>query len=447
MSDLAYHRAAPNKAPNTPKTLGRLHRGLAFAPDQSGWAIGVLALGALLAGLAQNVLLTYSSFGGFNLMDDVCISLMFLVALARLAHRFTVPALLSVVWIVACLIALWRTVDESLIPGDSAFFLFRQVCMPVLVIVSGLVMTRREWRWVLFAVVAISILNTAYIALESLGIRLIDPTPFARLSKTAIYPNGLPGYYMSFDLAGELAVRAGGLFLNPPTTGIATGAAAVIAFHAFRSRWRNLLVLALGLATIATISRAGILLMLIGIAGPWVARKLHPLVALPVLGIPVLMAGNNIADLGNSDSHVDGLTVGIEHAFESIIGRGFGYVGNFAGKAGELQEASESLSGIAFSAAGLVPLGIYAVALATAVRSLLRQSDRWENYLVIGALVIAMLAETAGSMNATVPMWLLVGTAFGSSLRNSNTKDSSAPPQPRPHGQQNKPGVPNEVPL
>ncbi|MGJ3189252.1 hypothetical protein [Paenarthrobacter sp. FR1] len=424
-------------------------RGLSFTPDQAGWLIGVLALGALISGLAQNILLTYSSFGGFNLMDDLCISLMFMVALTRLAHRFNVPALLSVVWIVACLIALWRTVDESLIPSDSAFFLFRQVCMPVLVIVCGLVMTRREWRWVLVAVMGISLLNAAYIGLEVLGIRLVDPAPFALLSKTAMYPNGLPGYYMSFDLAGELAVRAGGLFLNPPTTGIATGAAAVLTFHAVRSRWRLLLVLAFGLATIATISRAGILLMLIGIVGPILARKLHPLVALPILGIPALMAGNNIADLGNSDSHVDGLTVGVEHAFESVIGRGFGYVGNFAGKAGGLQEASESLSGIAFSAAGLVTVGIYVAALGAAVVFLLRQPGRWESYLAIGALVIAMLAETAGSMNATVPMWLLVGATFASGLRTRKLTSSGslASTEARLQRQQHKPGVAHEVSL
>lgn len=424
-------------------------RGLAFAPERRGWLVGVLAVGAMFTGLAQNILLTYSSFGGFNLMDDLCISLMFLVSLTRLAHRFNVPALLAVVWIGACVIALWRTVDESIIPGDSAFFLFRQVCMPVLVIVCGLVMTRREWKWVLAAVLSISILNAAYIGLEVMGIRIIDPVPFALLSKTAMYPNGLPGYYMSFDLAGELAVRAGGLFLNPPTTGIATGAAAVLAFHALRSRWRLLLVLALGLATIATISRAGILLLLIGIAAPVVARKLHPVVALPIMGIPALMAGNNIADLGNSDAHVNGLTVGIDHAFESVIGRGFGYVGNFAGKAGELQEASESLSGIAFSAAGLVTVGIYAAALGAAIIAVLRQPRRWESYLAFGALVIAMLAETAGSMNATVPMWLLVGAAFSASSATLTepAPGPSLPGEPGLQGQQHKPGVSHHVAL
>lgn len=411
--------------------------------------MGALALGAMFTGLAQNILLTYSSFGAFNLVDDLCISLMFLVALARLAHRFNVPALLAVVWILACVVALWRTVDENLVPGDSAFFLFRQVCMPVLVIVCGLVLTRREWKWILVAVLAISTLNTAYIALEVPGLRIIDPAPFALLSKTAMYPNGLPGYYMSYDLAGELAVRAGGLFLNPPTTGIATGAAAVLAFHALRSRWRLLLVLAFGLATIATISRAGILLMLIGIAGPVIARRLHPLVAVPIMGVPALLAGNNIADLGNSDSHVDGLTVGMDHAFESVIGRGFGYVGNFAGKAGELQEASESLSGIAFSAAGLVTVGIYAAALGAAAIFILKQPGRWESYLAFGALVIAMLAETAGSMNATVPLWLLVGAALaaGSTSGATPAVGASVPGKPRLEREQDKPGVPHQVPL
>lgn len=402
-------------------------RGLTFAPSQSGWLVGVLAIGALITGLGQNVLLTYSSFGGFNLMDDVFISLMFLVALTRLANRFNVPALLAIIWIIACMLALWRTTDESIIPGDSAFFLFRQICMPVLVIVCGLVMTRREWRWILCVVLAIGTLNAAYIGLEVLGVRLVDPTPFAVLSKTAIYPNGLPGYYMSFDLNGELAVRAGGLYLNPPTTGIATGAAAALAFHALRSRWRMLLVVAMGLATVATISRAGILLMLIAIVGPLLARKIHPLIALPLLGAPVAMAGNNIADLGNSDSHVDGLTVGLEHAFESFIGRGFGYVGNFAGRAGELQEASESLAGIAFSATGLVSVGIYAVALCVAVFAILKQPRRWEFYLALGALVIAMLAETAGSMNATVPLWLLVGAAFGAGKQQTEPAATEDP--------------------
>lgn len=424
-------------------------RGLSFAQDRPGWVVGFLAVGAMVSGLAQNILLTYSSFSGFNLMDDLFISLMFVVAFTRLANRFNVPLLIAIVWIGACIIALWRTVDENLIPADSAFFLFRQVCMPVLVIVCGFAMTRREWRWVLSAVLAICILNTGYIALEMFGLRVIDPTPFALISKTAVYPNGLPGYYMSYDWSGELVVRSGGLFLNPPTTGIATGAAAILIYHAFRSRLRLILVLLLGVATLSTISRAGILLMLIGILVPWLARKIHPVVALPLMGAPALMAGNNIADLGNSDSHVDGLTVGLDHAFESVIGRGFGYVGNFAGRAGGLQEASESLSGFAFSAAGLVCVAIYAVALIAAILFLVKQPYRWEAYLTLGALIIAMLAETAGSMNATVPMWLLVGTALaaGSGSKSRATPPHSLSTELGPQRQQNESGVSNQIAL
>ncbi|MGO4454401.1 hypothetical protein [Arthrobacter sp. RAF14] len=383
-----------------------------FVPENRGWLLGFLAIGAILTGLAQNILLTYSSFGGFNLMDDTCIVLMFLVALLRMLRRFSAPGLVCLIWMVSCAVALWRTIDEGILPSDSAFFLFRQVCMPVLVIVSGLAMTRREWRWIIAVAVTVIGLNAAYIGLEAAGIRIINPTPFALLSKTAIYPNGLPGYYMSYNLSGDLVARAGGLFLNPPTTGIATGTAAVIVNYVYRSRWRLLLVIAFGLATVATISRAGILLMLIGLVGPFLSRKLHPLVALPAMSVPVIMAGSNIADLGNSDSHVDGLTIGLEHAIDSVIGRGFGYVGNFAGKLGTLQEASESLSGIAFSAVGLVAVVIYALALGRLVVNILREPARWEQYLAFGALIIAMLAETAGSMNATVPLWLVVGAAL-----------------------------------
>jgi len=152
--------------------------------------------------------------------------------------------------------------------------------------------------------------------------------------------------------------------------------------------------------------------MLIGLVSPFLSRKLHPMVALPAMSVPVIVAGSNIADLGNSDSPVDGLTIGLEHAFDSVIGRGFRYVGNFAGKPGTLQEASESLSGIAFSAVGLVAVVIHALALGRLAVNILREPARCEQYLAFGALIIAILAENAGSMNATVPLWLVVGASL-----------------------------------
>ncbi|MBO9705747.1 MAG: hypothetical protein J7474_09585, partial [Arthrobacter sp.] len=82
-------------------------------------------------------------------MDDTFIVLMFLVALLRLLRRLNAPALICLVWMLSCGVALWRTIDEGILTSDSAFFLFRQVCMPVLVVVSGLAMTRREWSWII----------------------------------------------------------------------------------------------------------------------------------------------------------------------------------------------------------------------------------------------------------------------------------------------------------
>lgn len=401
-----------------------LPQGFEFAPDTRGSLVGVLAVGAIVTGLAQNILLTYTSFNGFNLMDDLCMSLMFVVAFWRLLNRFNVPALMCLVWLAGCGIAFWRTLDEGIVSTDSAFFLFRQVCMPVLVIIAGMAVTRREWRWIIQVTIAIAMLNLAYIAVETLGTRLIDPTPYARLNKVDIYPNGLPGYYMGFDFRGELVVRAGGLYLNPPTTGITTGLAALVVLHTWRSRWRLPMFLAFALATLATVSRGGLLILAFGSVGMFLSRKLHPLVALPAISVPALMAGDSISDQGGSGAHVNGLVVGLQHAFDSVIGKGFGYVGNFAGSQNSVQEASESLSGIAFSAAGLLAVGLYFVAMLRIVFNIFSNARSWTQYIAFGALLIAMLAETAGSMNATVPLWLIVGAAL---MPQSTRKYPAAP--------------------
>lgn len=218
---------------------------------------------------------------------------------------------------------------------------------------------------------------------------------------------GLPGYYYGYDFAGSTIVRAGGLVLNPPTAGLVTAAGAVLALVVFQSRWRYLLATVLTLATVATGSRGGLVVIAAGLVLPWVIDRLGSATAVVIAVFVGAGAAMEVASQGGSAYHVGGLLGGLTDAFRWPFGRGFGFAGNFADR--QIAESAESLAGIAFSGMGLVAVAVFVVCGVALVRRALSGDQKRLALMSLGILVTALVAETAGSLNGTVILWLTLG--------------------------------------
>jgi hypothetical protein len=255
-------------------------------------------------------------------------------------------------------------------------------------------------------------------ALEWFGIRLIDPASLVERSGRDISSYyGLPGYYTYWVSEGSIfrvfgdsnITRLGGLALNPPIAGVVTAVALVFLWHTPPFPWRRALLPLLGLATLLTFSRGGWLIVLLGVFLPVLVRRIGVTFTTALTVPAIWLVGQQVSEDGNSSSHANGLLVGLNDAFESGIGVGFGRVGNLVSYTGQAV-ASESLAGIAFSASGIVMVVIILALLLVLIGRL--PTGSWEPALAIGILIAALLSESAGAVNGTIPAWLAIGVVL-----------------------------------
>lgn len=368
-------------------------------------AVGTIAALAIVAGTLQNPALTFVHVGLLGSVDDTLVLLLVVAVLPRVPHVRGGPVLGIALWLAAGLVALTFSPTRF----GIAVLLFRQILMPVLLVLVGLCLRPREWRAVRTAAIAVALANGAYIALETVGVRLIDPTVVAA-SNGVWAAGGLPGYYYGYDPFGHLLIRAGGLVLNPPTAGIVTVAGAIFLLQGARgSVLRTVVGVGLLGATLATGSRAAILIGVAALVVPWLARRLGAAPTIVLAGAAMVLSASALSSQGGSDSHTNGLVGGLVDAFTTIFGKGFGYAGDYADPM--LATSAESLTGIAFSAEGVVAVAAVAVLLAVCLRRALVE-HAWLPALAAGAVVAACFAETAGAIAGTVPVWIAVGVAL-----------------------------------
>lgn len=371
----------------------------------------------VIAGLSQNIVDTYLPLPFITYVDDVFLLITLIAVFPRMSRAPGHTAVLIILWFTVMLFAAYRTVLTGLISNEDMFTLLRQVLMPVVAVAIGLVLERYEWEFIFRFSVLVAAINAAYIGLEVLGIRLVDPGIIAARRGLYLFPGGVPGHYLVFGESSTF-IRAGGLYLNPPTTGILTAFGAVVALNLRRSNWGIWVAITLSIATFLTVSRAGILILAAGLALPWLVRRVGPLVSYLVLGTVALFVAIDLASVEGTGIHLDGLTSGLLDAWKSVIGRGFGYAGNFTRHL-ESMESAESLVGIAFSAAGLAAVAIFAFLVIGLLARLQDVNEKWIPGLGLGIATAALFAETAGSINATVPLWICLGVSLGTHLRRS----------------------------
>lgn len=366
-----------------------------------------LAALVMVGGLLQGVASTISPVRASLLLDDLPFLLLVLALVpAVLRDSVRLQVALGVTAILVT-IAVLRSPDVSVGVLQS-----RQVMIPPLLLLAGYLLAPRDWRFFKIATLAVAAYVCVYCAVERLGWAPLDPTlSLAANDRADIYVfKGLPGYYYYYGLSAEPLIRTGGPFLNPTSTGLFLGTAAVVAFATLRGPWRWVCTAIVLLATMSTFSRAGVLVAMIGLAGPWLLRRVRMRFALAAAAVAAAVAGFVLAGQAGSAAHVGGLVDGLKQAFLHPLGRGFGHNGNIAVDAG-LATEGESLLAVALVAIGLSALaavGWVAVRVLTRLYSP-RTSLVWHVTLGAAALVIAATAETASSLDACLPLWLLAG--------------------------------------
>lgn len=406
--------------------------------------LGIVAIAAVIAGTLQNPFLvsgvdlevetwnqstdrlwSISSSPIYRYVDDALVVLLFMLSLIRWRGLRAWPmyavALWGAVLTASVIVSIFVTQAVS---TENSFFLYRQVVMPAMLLVPAFVLKRREWFTFIWWSVGVAVLNAVYAVFEFFGVRIFSPASMAILDGRWVdKETGLPGNFLGWWVTGDVVERLGGLVLNPPTVGVLVATAAVLTLWTANNPFlRYGLVALFVLISVGSISRGGWVLLIAGIAFPYLVRIVGAWVSSGLIAMVALVAGIEMMSHGGSGLHLNGLVGGIEDGIMHPFGRGFGWAGNYAEKA----ESEESLLGIAFSAGGVIPILLVLLLVCYLLLQVLRGNKMWLSALSLGALAVAALAETAGSIYGTIPLWIAVGMA----LRKDDGEVSSFPNGP-----------------
>ncbi len=391
--------------------------------------LGVFVVLAMVAAFLQSPLTALMpGAGAVGYLDDALLGIAFLCALANLRTAPGTPVLLAAGWVILMALA----AAQSTLNSGGTLVVFRQVTVPAVLVIVGMALAQHQWDVVKRLAIWFGIINVGYMMLEFVGVYLLDPTRLETFNagRGEVF-NGLPSYYRywvgdSFGgfLDGETLARLGGTYLNPPVAGLAVATAFVFLWHSKSLPWRRFWLVALGAATALTFARGGWVIVLVSVLMPHLLRKWGRL-GTAVVMIPALwFAAITLADSGSSARHADGLVVGLGHALDMPLGAGFGLVGNYV-KSLHIAEASESLLGIAFSAAGICAVALTVVLIVRLWNIVARTPHIWEGATGLAIVIAALLSESAGALNGTMPLWLCVGVALSMAHRHAKRPSSS----------------------
>ncbi len=387
-------------------------------------AAAVVVVAAMLSPLIT--VICHSPLGAW--VDNVALAALagVCLVLGLIGRRFSLLGCFALVAFVIGIAAL-RAPTHSV-----GLYQARQVLVPISLIFSGIVVAENavSLNSLRMAVLVTGVINLMYMAVEA-GLGPIIPPhaayefkEFSRVRKRIEGSAGLPGNYYFFYSSGHAKlVRLGGLLFQPPVTGIFTGLLAIVSYWTIRRRAIALAVAALALiATLATFSRAGVLLVVLGIGLPVLVARVGKKAGIGIIVVLLALATPVILHEGASARHLEGFTTSLSIALHHPLGLGFGHFGNSA-KVSANSVAGESLLGVLIAGTGLIGL----LLILGAIASLLRATDRvgWIAWTGIAALVIAGLSESAGGLAGTAALWLFAGLALGIGVR------AAIPDQPR----------------
>ncbi|WP_440708395.1 hypothetical protein [Herbiconiux sp. YIM B11900] len=345
-------------------------------------------------------------------LDDAVLIGIALYIVLRLASRFkgrSSVVLVLIVFVGLLVITLARSANLSI-----GFYQLRQIAVPAVLLLFGLVVDREKLKRAAPVVITFIAIGCAYGLLELAGVRLIDPAGASNLnsfSNSNIRENGLPAAYRYFLSDGTVLSRVGGLVLNPPSFGIL--AASGFIWLRFSSLKRDALFLVLALLfagmTIASLGRGGMVVLALAIVQPFLTKYSGRLAFIAVGIVMAVVAYGEFAQQGQSGRHADGFVYGITYAISHPLGGGFGIVGNSVNKAGlDGSGAGESLAAIFLTGMGWVGIILLVWLLLKGIAA----GATMPGVALTSAVLVSMVSETAGGLDASGPLWILGGLAL-----------------------------------
>jgi hypothetical protein len=387
----------------------------AFVLGLAGRMLVVLSL-ALVAGLSQGLLAAFTSSSSALWLDDACLPGLIAATfvLAARQRRLSRLVILSAVFLAASLVA------TALAPSlDVAVYQFRQAAVPAVLLAAGWTAGREVLtafgKFLLF----IGLVYLAFMALEILGLRVVDPwaanglNPFTGgVSDHNLSRELPPNYY--YYVGEDRLVRAGGLHFNPPGASLFIASLVIYAQLLLAPTKRVLYVLLASLGVLTTLGRGGGVYLAIALGqrpvSRWIGRA--------IFGALVLLAGVFLTEFfssqGNkSDTHTQGLLSGVTFALTHPLGSGFGTIGNVTGSASADGATGESLVGLFLASYGWLGL----LTLAALLGRGLWLGNTIPGAALTAAVVVAMFTESASGLALTLPMWFAAGLGLQSRSR------------------------------
>jgi hypothetical protein len=291
---------------------------------------------------------------------------------------------------------------------------FRQMLVPIALLAFGAVLTRQELRRAGPIVILAIALGAIYGIAEQTGWRPIDPLGAHSLRELSysVSRDGLPNSYYYYPSNGVRIERSGGLILNPPSFGML--AATGLLWLWFTRNSRSILTVVTSVifvaAAIFSYGRGGFVILGLAAVQPFLSRKSGKLAFLGVGVALGYVAFTEFSTDGESARHVNGFFGGLMYAIANPLGGGFGTAGNALSKLGIDNEsgAGESLAAIFLASIGWPGILLIGWLL---WRGIARGTEL-SGVALTSAIIVSLVSETAGGLDATGPLWILAGFAL-----------------------------------
>ena len=302
----------------------------------------------------------------------------------------------------------------------------RQMAVPVVLVVFGMVLTKIELKQAIPIVVVAILIGAIYGVLEQTGWRPINPLGVLNLNQYAHSGSreGLPNSYFYYFADGVRMERSGGLILNPPSFGMlaATGLLWTWLGAKKASIARVSISAILAAAVFFSFGRGGFVIVALALFQPILTRRSGKL-AFAVVAVALgYIALSEFSSDGESGRHVDGFFGGLTYALTHPLGGGFGTAGNSLSRLGIENEsgANESLAAIFMASLGWAAILIVGWLLLKGVV----RGGSLAGVALTSAVLVSLVSETAGGLDATGPLWILAGVALTPIAANSEDEST-----------------------
>ena len=363
---------------------------------------------AVTAGVLKGLVATEYPHAITSVAHNAIVALVALACLLRfLLERKFLPVWLVSIWTTVILTGLLRSNSLS-----TGLLQARELILPVAILAIG--WGGSSWNWRTFdRILVVLAVAVAVAGLVELVMRRppVSPLPNLMASGIGAVPTylGLPQDYFVDGFGYHRMLRVGTVLLNPPAAGLFLASGL---WAARRLSAHPLIVTLLLAGTVVTLARGGLVIALAVIALPGASR----LLGRSFTGIAsALVAGCFAVVLiqqGNTASHVNDLVAALRDLPQAIFGHGLGTAGYYAVVADSTASSAESFVAVAIASVGL-PALLFFVYLSIRLAKTLHVRWTVDTLGAAAALLVICLTESAGALQATIPLWLLLGRTLG----------------------------------